>query len=73
MRDKGLWVLIWDKSKEPVPPLDDNTYHEDQGMIVYGSKEAADGGAKHQNDLYEGSEDNGTVIAVPLSQIAVLN
>lgn len=66
----SYWTLIW-SSGEPVPPLDENT-HDDQGFIVYRSREAAEAAAQHQNELWGQAEDDDEhVIAVLLDRVGL--
>lgn len=69
MSEQSCWTLVW-TSGEPVPPLDENTGHEDQGFMVYRSREAAEAAAEHQNELYMGS-DGEHIIAVPVESVGL--
>lgn len=47
-----LWALFWiDENGQAVLPIDCNPGHEDQGMLVYRSEEAAKASAERQNNL----------------------
>lgn len=46
-----LWTIV-DEFDDPILPVDGND-HEDQGMLVYRSKDAAKSAAKYQNGLYD--------------------
>ena len=47
-----LWVLWVPASKKPVIPWDCNPGHNDEGMLVYSSHDAAMSAATHQRELY---------------------
>lgn len=52
MRLADLHTIVHDDDPTtPVMPYDCNS-HEDQGMLVYGSEDAARASCEHQSDLY---------------------
>lgn len=52
MELSDLWTIVLRRDGSPVVPFDANE-HEDQGMLVYLTREAAEVAAEHQADLYE--------------------
>lgn len=71
MAEQSCWTLVW-TSGQPVPPLDDNPSHDDQGFIVYRSREAAMRAAEHQNDMWGSAEnDIDHIIAVPVENVGL--
>jgi hypothetical protein len=70
-----LWVVVWSPEFQgdeiiPIAPMDCNEEHEDQGMLVYRSKEAAEAMARKQESLYGGDSNKGVAMrlseAIPL-------
>ena len=62
---QSLFVIVNSDTGTPVPPIDCNPDHEDQGMMVYLSREAADLAAIHQSQFFFG--DDPLPIAIPLA------
>lgn len=53
MMTELLWTLSRKSDGKPVPPFDCNPGHDDQGMLVYRSEEAALSEASHQFSQYD--------------------
>lgn len=53
MKTDGLYTIVHIQSLRPVVPFDCNPDSDDEGMLVYGSFEAASKAADHQNGLYD--------------------
>jgi hypothetical protein len=60
---REFWAVVHPDDHCPVTPFDGND-HDDQGMLVYFSQEAAEAAAKYQNEHYDINS-----IAVPLSEL----
>jgi hypothetical protein len=56
--------VVTGKCRRPIHPVDENPGNEDQGMMVYFSREAAEKAAEYQNDMYELD-----AIACPLADV----
>ena len=65
----AYWVLVWMPSGIPIVPYDLNPGSDDDGMLVYGSREAGDLAAKHQMKLW-GADDE-QAVAIPLSHVGL--
>jgi hypothetical protein len=67
-KTKKFWVLVWDDGKTIVPivPEDENPGDDDQGMIVYRTKDAAENAAQHQQDFWSLDV---KAKAIPLSEL----
>jgi hypothetical protein len=52
MTTRDLYTVIMRDSGHPVLPVDTNE-HDDQGLLVYLSREAAESAAEHQAELYD--------------------
>lgn len=52
MKLTDLWTVVFCDTERPVLPFDTNE-HDDQGMLVYSSEDAAKASAEHQNQLYD--------------------
>ena len=61
------YVLVWANTGTAIPPYDCNS-HNDQGMMIYSSHEAAQAMATRQTDDYS-DEESGPAIAIPLSSL----
>jgi hypothetical protein len=48
-----LWTIVKRTSGDPVVPLDCNPSSDDQGMLVYRSRVAAESAAEYQSDMYD--------------------
>lgn len=46
-----FWTLVWMPAGVPIVPYDSNT-HEDAGLLVYRSQDAAECAAEHQQAMY---------------------
>lgn len=61
------WTVVWSPSMTPIVPYDCNPGSDDDGLLVYRSKAAAEHSATHQTDVYG---DNKTrAIAVSLDSV----
>jgi hypothetical protein len=50
---KELWTIVHRASGKPVVPYDTNPGSDDEGMLVYRSRKAAELAAEHQSDMYD--------------------
>lgn len=66
MATKAFWTVVWNTDGRPVPPLDSNPGSDDEGMLVYRTRKAAQLAAEHQSNSYG---DGAIAIAVPLTTI----
>lgn len=49
----SYWTIVHRDSRTPVVPFDCNPKSEDDGMLVYRSRQAAVAACKHQNHMYD--------------------
>jgi hypothetical protein len=52
MQLSDLWTVVMRATGMPVLPVDCNPESDDEGMLVYRSRRAADTAAEHQSDMY---------------------
>jgi hypothetical protein len=60
------WTVVWKQNMEPIVPFDSNPASDDEGLLVYRSKVAAEHAAIHQQEMYSDGEE---AIAVPLDSV----
>jgi hypothetical protein len=48
-----FWTVVHSDTGEPVLPFDANPESDDEGMLVYLSKIAAEASARHQAETYD--------------------
>lgn len=63
---KEWWTVVWMPSNRPIVPYDANPKSDDEGLLVYRTKKAAELAADHQFEMYGDME---LAVAVPLSSV----
>ncbi len=61
------WTVVWSPSMTPIVPYDENPGSDDEGLLVYRSKTAAEHSANHQQKMYGEDQE---AIAVPLDSVS---